>query len=113
MNAIWAANVDQPIPSPARTAAGSARIPICRRRSSATWATRQAASPRTGTLLDKSTVAASASFYSAPPANYYARFWHEHGLSGKAYGFPYDDVGSYSTYISHDNPQYLLVAIGW
>ena len=29
------------------------------------------------------------------------------------YGFPYDDVGGYSSYISHANPQYLLVAIGW
>ncbi|WP_157467284.1 hypothetical protein [Edaphobacter aggregans] len=26
---------------------------------------------------------------------------------------PYDDVGGYSTYISHTNPQYMLVAIGW
>jgi hypothetical protein len=52
-------------------------------------------------------------FYQAAPANYYARFWHERGIDGKAYGFPYDDVGSYSTYVSHGDPQYLLVAIGW
>jgi hypothetical protein len=32
---------------------------------------------------------------------------------GKAYGFPYDDVGGYSSYVSHDHPQYMLVAIGW
>jgi len=55
----------------------------------------------------------STTFYSAAPADYYARFWHERGRNGKAYGFPYDDVGGYSSYISHKNPQYLLVAIGW
>ncbi len=52
-------------------------------------------------------------FYTAAPANYYAKFWHDHGHDGRAYGFPYDDVGSYSTYVSHDDPQYMLVAIGW
>ncbi len=55
----------------------------------------------------------SSTFYKAPPANYYAKFWHTHGIDGKAYGFPYDDVGSYSSYISHKDPQYLVIAIGW
>jgi hypothetical protein len=55
----------------------------------------------------------ASTFYSAAPANYYARFWHTHGLNGKAYGFPYDDVGGYSSYISRKNPIYMLVAIGW
>ncbi len=54
-----------------------------------------------------------ATFYTQGPANYYAKFWHDHGLDGRAYGFPYDDVGSYSTYISHQDPEYMLVAIGW
>ena len=66
-----------------------------------------------GKLLDKKLWTNSATFYSAAPANYYARFWHLHALDGKAYGFPYDDVGSYSSYISHTGPQYMLVAIGW
>jgi hypothetical protein len=66
-----------------------------------------------GKLLDKTLWPNSASFYGAAPANYYARFWHTHGLRGKAYGFPYDDVGGYSSYVSHANPQYMLVAIGW
>lgn len=52
-------------------------------------------------------------FYPAAPADYYAKFWHAHAQNGKAYGFPYDDVGSWSSYISHKNPQYMLVAIGW
>lgn len=66
-----------------------------------------------GKLLDKNLWSDSATFYTAAPANYYARFWHEHGLDGKAYGFPYDDVGGYSTYVSHTDPEYMLVAIGW
>jgi hypothetical protein len=54
-----------------------------------------------------------ANFYRAAPANYYARFWHDHALRRLAYGFPYDDVAGQSSFISHGNPQYLLVAVGW
>jgi hypothetical protein len=66
-----------------------------------------------GTLRDQKLWNDSNTFYRSAPANYYARFWHTRSLDGKAYGFPYDDVGGYSTYVSHTNPQYLLVAIGW
>jgi hypothetical protein len=66
-----------------------------------------------GKLLDNKLWSDSRTFYASAPANYYARFWHTHGLGGKAYGFPYDDVGGYSSYISHQNPQYLVIAIGW
>lgn len=66
-----------------------------------------------GKLLDAALWANASSYYTSAPANYYARFWHKHALSGKAYGFPYDDVGGYSSYVSHANPKYLLVAIGW
>jgi hypothetical protein len=52
-------------------------------------------------------------FYQAAPANYYARFWHDNAINGLAYGFPYDDVGGQSSYVSHANPQYLLVAVGF
>jgi hypothetical protein len=52
-------------------------------------------------------------YYQAAPANYYARFWHDNAINGLAYGFPYDDVASQSSFISHQNPQYLLVAVGW
>jgi F5/8 type C domain-containing protein/glycosyl hydrolase family 64 (putative beta-1,3-glucanase) len=52
-------------------------------------------------------------FYRAAPANYYAKFWHDHALGKLAYGFPYDDVAGQSSFISHQNPQYLLVAVGW
>jgi hypothetical protein len=52
-------------------------------------------------------------FYKAAPANYYAKFWHDHAINHLAYGFPYDDVAGQSSFISHGDPQYLLVAVGW
>ncbi len=66
-----------------------------------------------GKLMNKDLWADSSTFYTSAPANYYAKFWHDHALDGKAYGFPYDDVGGYSTFIAHDDPDYLLIAIGW
>jgi hypothetical protein len=52
-------------------------------------------------------------FYRAAPANYYAKFWHDHAINHLAYGFPYDDYAGRSSFISHGDPQYLLVAVGW
>ncbi|HEX3777945.1 MAG TPA: beta-1,3-glucanase family protein [Polyangiaceae bacterium] len=66
-----------------------------------------------GKLMNNSLWKDATTFYTAAPADYYARFWHERAINGKAYGFPYDDVGGYSSYISHQNPQYLEVAIGF
>jgi hypothetical protein len=66
-----------------------------------------------GQLLDQSLWTNSATFYQTAPFNAYAAFWHRHAQGAKAYGFPYDDVGGYSTFISHSNPQYMMVAIGW
>jgi beta-glucanase (GH16 family) len=55
----------------------------------------------------------ASSFYQGGAGNYYAKFWHAHGIGGYAYGFPYDDVGSYSTYVTCAKPKSLSVAIGW
>jgi hypothetical protein len=52
-------------------------------------------------------------YYRSAPANFYAKFWHDNAIDGKAYGFPYDDVHSQSTYVSHSDPRYLLVAVGF
>ena len=52
-------------------------------------------------------------YYLAAPANYYAKFWHDHDINSLAYGFPYDDVAGQSSFISHSNPQWLEVAVGW
>ncbi|MFM0738687.1 beta-1,3-glucanase family protein [Paraburkholderia xenovorans] len=68
-----------------------------------------------GTLVNPnfwSTLPSSA-FYSTSPANYYAQFWHTHGIANQAYGFSYDDVGGYSSDIGCNSPSRLLVAIGW
>jgi hypothetical protein len=68
-----------------------------------------------GTLVDPKfwSKTSSVSFYQNAPANYYAQFWHQNAINGLAYGFPYDDVGGYSTYISHNNPLNIQIAIGW
>jgi F5/8 type C domain/Beta-1,3-glucanase len=52
-------------------------------------------------------------YYQAAPANYYAKFWHDNAINGLAYGFPYDDFAGQSSFISHGNPQWLEIAVGW
>jgi hypothetical protein len=52
-------------------------------------------------------------FYLTAPANYYAQFWHQNAINGKAYGFPYDDDAGQSSDISVTSPQYMVVAVGW
>jgi trimeric autotransporter adhesin len=67
----------------------------------------------TGQLANQALWNDSTTFYQAAPADYYAQFWHANAINGKAYGFPYDDVGGYSSFVAHNNPQYILIAIGW
>lgn len=64
-----------------------------------------------GKLLDKTLWSNAKTLYATPPADYYAKFWHDHGVRARAYGFPYDDVGSLSTYLSCANRAYLLIAM--
>ena len=52
-------------------------------------------------------------FYREAPANFYAKFRHDHSFEGKAYGFAYDDAAGQAAYASHRDPQYLIVAVGW
>ncbi|SEN62632.1 discoidin domain-containing protein [Actinacidiphila rubida] len=52
-------------------------------------------------------------FYSGDPANWYAKFWHDHAINNLAYGFPYDDVAGQAAYTSMQNPQWMEVAVGW
>ena len=54
-----------------------------------------------------------AKFYLAPPANFYAKFWHDHGLNGKAYGFCYDDVSQQDTLIHCTKPAKLVITLFW
>ncbi|GHH72694.1 hypothetical protein GCM10018793_10130 [Streptomyces sulfonofaciens] len=52
-------------------------------------------------------------YYKDAPANYYAKFWHDHSINNLAYGFPYDDYAGQSSFVSHGDPQWLEVAVGW
>uniref|UniRef100_UPI00396A343B beta-1,3-glucanase family protein n=1 Tax=Actinacidiphila bryophytorum TaxID=1436133 RepID=UPI00396A343B len=52
-------------------------------------------------------------FYGGDPANWYAKYWHDHGINHLAYGFPYDDVAGQAAYASQQNPQWMEVAVGF
>ena len=54
-----------------------------------------------------------AGYYRQPPFNEYARFWHQHSLEGKAYGFPYDDVNDQSPSLATPDPMEIQVAFRW
>jgi hypothetical protein len=58
--------------------------------------------------------ASSSYFYPAgQPANWYAQFWHAHAVKKLAYGFPYDDVGGFSSSLATAAPTTATVTIGW
>jgi Beta-1,3-glucanase/Peptidase inhibitor family I36 len=63
--------------------------------------------------VDPSQWSNAAAYYPQGPANYYAKFWHDHGIEGLAYGFAYDDVRGKSTLMEHPDPKGLIVTIGW
>ncbi len=52
-------------------------------------------------------------YYQAAPANYYAKFWHDHSIDGLAYGFCYDDVNGQASYLEVGDPKGLIVRVGW
>lgn len=54
-----------------------------------------------------------ANYYNAAPANYYAKFWHDHSINGLAYGFPYDDVNGQAAYLEVGNPKGLIIRVAW
>jgi hypothetical protein len=79
-----------------------------------------------GSLIDAATSAAInrhvytsgnwnnvADYYKAAPANYYAKFWHDHSISGLAYGFPYDDVNGQAAYLEVGDPKGLIIRVAW
>lgn len=52
-------------------------------------------------------------FYQAAPCNFYSYFLHRRAIDRHQYGFPYDDCYGWSSYISHGNAQWLLLAVGY
>jgi hypothetical protein len=63
--------------------------------------------------VDPSQWSNAAAYYPAGPANYYAKFWHDHSIDGLAYGFCYDDVRNKSSLQEYANPKGLIVTVGW
>lgn len=55
----------------------------------------------------------SAHYPAGQLANWFAKFWHTHGLNGKAYGFAYDDVGDFSPSLHTAAPTTVTFTIGW
>lgn len=51
-------------------------------------------------------------FYQKLPCNWYAKFFHEHAIDGKCYGFCYDDVAEQSSFFSAKADQ-LTVTLYW
>ncbi len=54
----------------------------------------------------------AAKFYQAEPCNWYAKFFHEHSIDHKAYGFCYDDVSEQAAFFSGKG-QNLIVTLNW
>jgi len=54
-----------------------------------------------------------AGYYRRDPCNRYARFWHERGLGGRAYGFAYDDVNDQSPSLYAPDPQEITLTFNW
>jgi hypothetical protein len=52
-------------------------------------------------------------YYQAAPCNFYSYFLHRRAIDRHQYGFPYDDCYGWSSYISHGNAQWLLIAVGY
>jgi RNA polymerase sigma factor (sigma-70 family) len=53
------------------------------------------------------------SYYKEGPANYYAKFWHDHSINGKARGFCYDDYNAQDGLIEARRPTLLNITISW
>ena len=52
-------------------------------------------------------------YYKTSVANFYAGFFHEHSVLGKAYGFCYDDVNDQSTLLQYDKADALVIDLKW
>jgi hypothetical protein len=52
-------------------------------------------------------------YYREAPANFYAKFWHDHSIDNLAYGFAYDDVNEQAAYLQVDEPKGLIIRVGW
>jgi len=66
-----------------------------------------------GSLANQGLWGNPSEFYQTEPFSYYGKFLHQIAINGQQYTFPYDDNGGYSSDVSCNMPNTLLVAIGW
>lgn len=52
-----------------------------------------------------------AGFYQQPATNHYARIMHANTADGKAYGFPFDDVAGFASYLQDTAPTSLTLEL--
>ena len=52
-------------------------------------------------------------YYLAAPANYYAKFLHDHSINHKSYGFCYDDQNGQDTMLHSVKPAKLITTLNW
>jgi hypothetical protein len=52
-----------------------------------------------------------AGFYQQSTTNHYARIMHANSADGKAYGFPFDDVAGFASYIQDTSPSSLTLEL--
>ncbi|MZK50950.1 beta-1,3-glucanase family protein [Clostridium beijerinckii] len=64
-------------------------------------------------MLDPAHWNNSSYFYKDAPANYFAKFWHDHSYENKSYGFCYDDVFDFSSTLHVADPKYAIINVGW
>jgi hypothetical protein len=63
-------------------------------------------------LVDPADWHDAAKFYQAEPCNWYAKFFHQHSIDHKCYGFCYDDVAEQAAYFSGKGDN-LIVTLSW
>ena len=63
-------------------------------------------------LADPAKWSDSEAFYKAEPCNWYAKFFHEHSIDKKAYGFCYDDVSEQAAFFSGKGKE-VVVTLRW
>ena len=50
-------------------------------------------------------------FYAGAPTNYYSQAMHNNSVDGKAYGFPFDDVAGFASYIQDTAPSQITLVL--
>jgi hypothetical protein len=54
----------------------------------------------------------AATYYKAEPCNWYAKFFHEHSVGRKAFGFRHDDVAQQAAYFSNKGSE-VVITLYW